>query len=223
MTNTKNTKRALILSAIALLLCFSLLVGSTYAWFTDSVTSASSKIVSGSLKVDLEVLGEDGMWTSIKNDQSALFNYSKWEPGYTEYKVLKIENEGTLAFKWYAKFVSENAITKIADVIDVYVCPSETDELSHPADRSLTGYTKVGTLREFLNTISTTTYGALGGGDCAYLGIALKMREGAGNEYQGVTFGEFDIKIFATQNNVEEDGFDAQYDAGALYGDEVNA
>ena len=76
----------------------------------------------------------------------------------------KIENEGTLALKWKAMFISANApapLSDLAKVIDVYVLPSET-ELTMPADRNLADYTKVGTVAEFVNTIGETTKGGLG-------------------------------------------------------------
>ncbi len=53
MTNAKSTKRALLSSVVALLLCFSMLLGTTFAWFTDSATSAGNKIQAGTLDVQL--------------------------------------------------------------------------------------------------------------------------------------------------------------------------
>ena len=44
MTKKRSTKRALLLSALSLLMCISMLIGSTFAWFTDSVTSGSNVI-----------------------------------------------------------------------------------------------------------------------------------------------------------------------------------
>ena len=220
MTKRKSTKRALLLSALSLLMCVSMLIGSTFAWFTDSVTSAGNKIQAGTLKIDLELLTDEG-FKSIKESKTALFNYDKWEPGYTEVKVLKVENEGNLALKWVAKFTSETELSELANVIDVYVLPSAT-ELTMPTGRDLTGYTKVGTVAQFVNTIEETTKGILlpkddeGKGGVAYLGIALKMQETAGNDYQGLSLGgEFDITIFATQYTYESDSFGPDYDNGA--------
>lgn len=220
MTKTRSTKRALLMSALALLMCVSMLVGSTFAWFTDSVTSAGNKIQAGTLQLDLELL-KNGTWTSIKESREPLFNNTLWEPGYTEFKILKVENEGTLALKWVAKFTSQKELSDLAKVIDVYVLPSET-ELAAPADRSLTGYTHVGTLDKFINTIQQTTYGNLNPmgteGSVAYLGLALKMQETAGNEYQGLDLGgEFDITIFATQLTAEVDSFGPDYDVDAEF------
>ena len=213
MSKEKTAKRALLMSGLALLLCFSMLVGSTFAWFADDATSASNKIQSGTLLLDLKLLDKDTQkWNSIKKSEAPIFNYDLWEPGYTDVKVLKIENEGTLALKWQARFVSDKALSALADVIDVYVKPS-ADALAYPADRNLEGYTKAGTVREFVNTLEDTTKGVLAAKESAYLGIALKMQETAGNEYQGLDLGTFDITILATQASVESDNFGADYDA----------
>lgn len=220
MTNKKTAKRAFLMSLAALILCFAMLLGTTYAWFTDSVTSGNNKVVAGSLKIDLELLEKDGTWTSIKSSNKAIFDYDNWEPGYTDVKILKVENEGTLALKWVAKFVSESALTDLAKVIDVYVCPSAT-EIDYPDN--LDTYTRVGTVAEFVNTIETTTNGTLEAGEVAYLGIALKMQESAGNEYQGMSLGSaFDIMILATQLESEEDAFGKDYDKDAKYTAEID-
>ena len=112
MTNAKLTKRALISSAVALILCFSMLLGTTYAWFTDSVTSANNIIKSGNL--DVEMYWADGTkavpaadsanWTDAST--GAIFNYDKWEPGYTVVRHIKIANEGSLALKYQLNIVA---------------------------------------------------------------------------------------------------------------------
>ena len=216
----KKTKKSLFKSVLALMLCFCMLLGTTFAWFSDLVTSSSNKIQAGNLKVDLELLDkETGNWKSLKKVTDPIFDYDKWEPGYTDVKVFKIENEGNLALKWMARFESEKALSILSDVIDVYVLPSD-DELGYPADRDLTGYTRVGTLTQFINTLEDTTNGTLEAEECSYLGIALKMQESAGNEYQGLSLGgAFDIRILATQwtGENESDSFDNQYDKEATY------
>lgn len=224
MTN-KSTKKALALSIISLVVCVSMLVGTTFAWFTDSVTSANNKIIAGNLKLDLEVLEKDNTtWTSVKDSKAPIFNYTNWEPGYTEVKVLKVQNEGSLALKWKATFKSAAPLGDLANVIDVYVMPGVT---AYSADRAvLDGWTKVGTLSEFANTLSTTTYGQLTAKGTATaeatLGLAFKMQETADNTYQKASLGAFDITILATQLNYESDSFDTSYDINAKY-DENNS
>ena len=218
----RSTKRSLLLSILAILVCASMLVGTTFAWFTDSVTSAGNKIQSGTLKLDLEVLNpETNAYESIKTSKAPLFNYDKWEPGYTEVKLLKVENEGTLALKWYANVVTASGLSDLANVIDVYVLPSDT-ALTMP-DRDLLGYTKVGTVADFVDGINDSTKGTLLAGESAYLGLALKMQESAGNEYQNKSLaGAFDIQILATQLTYEKDSFNDQYDASAAFPIVVN-
>ncbi len=222
----KNTKQALFSSVLALILCISMLLGTTYAWFTDTVTSSGNKIKSGSLKLDLlvlnEVINEDGTtqneWVSIKDNPQPLFTYENWEPGYTDVTILKVENLGTLALKWEARFASEQPLSALAEVIDVYVNPGVEEK--YPNDRAnlkAEGWDNVGTLNNFINTISETTYGYLDAKESATLGIALKMREDAGNEYQNLTLGEFDIRIVATQATAESDSFGDDYDVDAEY------
>ena len=227
MAKKKSTKKALLASVLALTLSSSMLVGTTFAWFTDSVTSSGNKIVAGTLKVDLELLDKNGSWNSIKESKAPIFNYDNWEPGYTDVKVLKVENEGTLALKWKAKFVSDEELSALANVIDVYVNPSES-ALTYPTDRTVIGadYKYAGTVAEFVNKIEQTTYGTLKAdgetGDEAYLGIALKMQESAGNEYQGMSLGDFDIQIVATQLAYEGDSFGTDYDKDADYDGEIS-
>ena len=130
MTQTKTSKRALLTSALSLLLCCTMLIGTTWAWFTDSVTSAGNKIQSGTLQVDLLVKGGNTdytKYTSVKTDNKPIFNYDLWEPGYTLVTNAKVVNNGTLALKYTLKFVSEDDIAsqKLAEVIDVFYASSE--------------------------------------------------------------------------------------------------
>ena len=214
-----STKRALLTSIMALFLCFTMLLGTTYAWFTDSVTSSNNKIKSGTLLLDLELYDvEAGEYVSIKSSNAPIFNHDKWEPGYTDVKLLKVENEGSLALKWKATLFAKQGLSDLATVIDVYVKPSET-ALAMPTDRNLlaAGYTYAGTVADFVSTLETTTVGTLEANEAAYLGIALKMQETAGNEYQDMDLGAFDIQILATQLTFEEDSLGDDYDELATY------
>ena len=70
------TKKSFLTSIVALVLCLTMFLGTTFAWFTDMVTSSGNIIQSGSLKIDLELLDkESGKWNSIKESKSPLFDY----------------------------------------------------------------------------------------------------------------------------------------------------
>ena len=67
MKNTKTTKRALCSALLALVLCVAMLMGTTFAWFTDSASTAVNKIQAGTL--DVQLLAEDG--TSLEGQTLA--------------------------------------------------------------------------------------------------------------------------------------------------------
>lgn len=213
MTKQKSTKRALLLSALSLLMCVSMLIGSTFAWFTDSVTSSGNIIKSGTL--DVEMYWADGTeapdsatWTDAST--SAIFNYDKWEPGYVEVRHIKIANVGTLALKYQIKIVANGEVSDLADVIDVYYVDPAV-QVSNRAQ--LTDANKLGTLTEVLANLANTANGELPAGENDTITLALKMQESAGNEYQGLSIGsDFSVVLMATQDNVEKDAFDEDYD-----------
>ena len=163
MKKQKSTKRALLMSALSLLLCLSMLVGTTFAWFTDSVSSGKNRITAGNLDVELDYYtGTE--WKSVQ-DTTDLFSDELWEPGHTEVVYLKITNAGSLAMKYQlgVKVAEEtgsinvkNEEFKLSDYIlfgvDKNKTPSYTDRaaaIEAVADSSLElnkGYSQVGTL-----------------------------------------------------------------------------
>ena len=215
----KTMRKAMITSIIALALCFAMLLGTTYAWFTDSVTSANNIIKSGTLDIsmqwaDAKVAPDNATWTDAS--AGAIFNYDKWEPGYVDARHIQIKNEGTLALKYKLAIVANGDVSELADVIDVYFA----DPAVQVADRAaLANATRLGTLTEILAGMGTT-YGTnhLLAGQSVRVTLALKMQESAGNEYQNKSIGtDFSVVLLATQYTYEADSFDDQYDALAQY------
>jgi len=218
MTKKNGTKRSLLMSAVALVLCFSMLIGTTFAWFTDSVTSSGNIIASG--KLDVEMMWADGtedpnaaatVWTDAST--GAIFDNDKWEPGYVEVRHIKIENKGTLALKYKLDIIASGVVSDLADVIDVY----DSDPAVQVADRAaLDNETPMGTLRAALAGMATTATGELDANTSDTITIALKMKESAGNEYMDKSIGSnFSVQLLATQLTAEEDSFDDQYDVNA--------
>ncbi|MBQ3088182.1 MAG: leucine-rich repeat protein [Clostridia bacterium] len=212
MTKTKSTKRSLLMSALVLIVCVTMLIGTTFAWFTDSVTSAGNIIKSGTLDVTME--WKDATPTGaqqVYKDASAgaIFNYDLWEPGYVEAKNIKISNVGTLALKYNLNIAANGEVSELADVIDVYFAEGEYTL----ASREMTELTKVGTLSDILDGMPANMAGDLKANTADTVTIALKMQETAGNEYQGLSIGsDFKVVLMATQDNVEKDSFDENYD-----------
>ncbi len=131
MTKIKTTKRALLASVLSLLVCISMLIGSTFAWFTDNVTVSGNKIVSGKLDIELwqtsykdwmDQPGEEGFAEkNITDSETPVFDSELWEPGYLAYTNLTVKNVGTLAAKINAHLTPIGEVGKLAEVIDVYV------------------------------------------------------------------------------------------------------
>ncbi len=220
MTNTKTTKRALLASVLSIVICLTMLIGSTFAWFTDSATTGVNVIKSGNLEIGFEYADgteaiETAKWENAEGAE--IFNYEKWEPGYTVAKHIKITNKGTLAFKYELDFMLSSPVGKLAEVIDVYFADPAVQVADRTDATNLEKVKYVGTLKEFLeDTAIDPENGYLLEDDSATVTIVLKMQESAGNIYQNETVGEgLTVAIFATQYTYESDSFDNQYDANA--------
>ena len=235
-----SKKRALFNSVLSLVLCVSMLLGTTFAWFTDEVTSTGNIIKSGALDVEMLWNNDNGTeWTDAS--KGAIFNYQYWEPGYTDVKYLKVQNKGDLAFRYQFRILPDLVDADslmLSRVIDVYcgiVADGEGKDyaLTSPARGSMGSLQKMGTLYEMLTNPNGADGGILlpveGGGNVelapdaeAYKGevtvcLVLKMQESAGNEYQNKTLGGsgFKVQLLATQYTYEKDSFGADYDTEA--------
>ena len=217
MTNSKLTKKALLTSVMALFLCVAMLTGTTFAWFTDTVTSSGNIIKAGTLEVTMEWkdASANGAQQSYKDaSEGAIFNYNKWEPGYVEAKNIKIGNAGDLALKYQLNIVATGEVSKLAEVIEVYYAEGEFTL----ANRSMTDLAYIGTLDAVLASMSSTANGDLLVGESDTVTIALKMQEEAGNNYQKLSIGsEFAVQLLATQLTYEGDSIDNQYDKDSEY------
>lgn len=198
MTKMKSTKRALLMSALALITCVSMLVGSTFAWFTDSVTSAGNTIQSGTLDVDLvDAVGNSmaGQVIEFKTADNRAQNQILWEPGCTyETKPVFVVNNGNLALKYEIAINGITGDAKLLEAIEWTVTVGETK-------------TELAALKGTL----------LAGEKSEAIVLSGHMKEEAGNEYQDLTVEGISITVFATQLAHESDSFDNQYDALATY------
>jgi len=226
----RKTKSALLHSAIALLLCISMLIGSTFAWFTDSVTSDKNIIQSGNL--DIEMYWTDdldsGNWYNVEEDaHNTIFSYDNWEPGYTDVKYIKLVNTGSLAMNYKLTLTPQGAVGKLAEVINVYFSNSEV-ELQERSD--LSKLRAIGLLKGVLNGGATAEGTLLPAGEVGLhpagevvMTIAMSMITTAGNDYQNESSGEFTITALATQASYEQDSFGSDYDDDAEYPAELVA
>ena len=228
MTKNKALKRSLIVSVLLLLVYVAMLLGSTYAWFTEQLVSGSNVIRAGKLDIALEKWNvADQKWSDASG--ARILDYDLWEPGYTEVVNLRVVNHGNLALQWQASITTADELSALADVINVYVRSDDRNDTVREYISGITnrsqfdilaahGEFKKFTLREFVENLTIMTKGVLGPEQKAYLGVVLSMDTAAGNEYKGMDLcGGFEFKLYATQYTYEYDSFDDQYDANADY------
>ena len=225
MNKMVNAKNRLVSAVLVLVMMFTSLIGTTFAWFTDEVTSSGNTIQSGTLKIDLLHKSGD-QWISLKeNEDHKVFDYDKWEPGFTLVETLKVDNLGSLALKYRLSIeiaagtarLGENG-ENLADVIDVWVYYGESTATAY-TDITATDSTWVnkGTLSEVLSNPKDFIGGQLTKDSEQTVTVALHMHELAGNEYQDLSVGEIYVNLIATQYSAEYDSFGNDYDENANY------
>ena len=212
MNNKRATKRALLTSIMALVMCVVMLVGTTFAWFTDTASTGVNKIVSGNLKVDIIGADSDSHIEKLnfKNAAGAEGEALLWEPGcryLTE--GFRIANKGNLALKWKAEINKDNIVNgkaaptakdgkSLLDVIDFYVVTSTDENADAVAIENFTG-------------------NLAKGAESGVYYIKGVMQTSAGNDYQDLTLEGITITVYATQDTVENDSFGKTYDKDATY------
>ena len=202
MNESKKTKKALRGSLFALFLCIVLLIGTTFAWFTDTASTGVNKIQSGKLDVGLEMANgtndnNETVWVSAENQMLTFKTADNrtadqiiWEPGCTyELPQLRVVNNGNLALKYKIKINGIQGDEKLNEVIDWTINDTALD-----ADHSLAA-----------------------GATSDTLTIKGHMQEAAGNEYQDLSIEGISITVYATQDTVESDSFNNTYDENAQY------
>ena len=203
MNNTKTTKRALLSSVMAMLICITMLIGTTFAWFTDSASTAVNKIQVG--KLDIQLL--DGQGNSLEGKtlawQKAAGHESDevlWEPDCT-YKLqsFKIKNNGNLALKYKIAISGIDGDAELNEVIDWSYALADGTAFPITAEGHLTA-----------------------GQETGLITISGHMQKSAGNEYQGLTIDGIGITVVATQYTHENDSNGNTYDENADYTIHVN-
>ena len=230
----KKTKSALLSSVVALFLCFAMLLSTTFAWFTDSVTSANNIIKSGNLDIELEYWNGTE-WVDVAGASDILTN-TLWEPGVTEVAYLRVANAGSLALKYQLgiNIVSEIAGKNVAGESFKLSNHIMFDVLSINADAE-TKVPAVYANREAAVAAATTNAkkisagytkaNSMASGDEFYLALVVWMPTTVGNEanHNGVNVPVINlgINVFATQLANEEDSFGKDYDEDSVYTDYI--
>ena len=228
--NSKNTKRALLTSALAMVVCLAMLIGSTFAWFTDTATTGVNKIVSGNLKVGFEYW--DGTKYADATNVSLFSEDTKWEPGHTEVVYLKVSNLGSLALKYrlrtfdtfeyqFAKNSNGDQIL-LSKYLEIGVAEGVNAAEGTFATRDEAVKAAAGNMVDYASYTKDSTI--LAGADADYIAFVVRMPETVGNEANwdsaksyGAPFIRFSLALTATQASSEVDSFDNTYDETVPY------
>ena len=193
MENSKSTKRALITSALAILMCVAMLISTTFAWFTDTASTGVNKIQAGNLDVALEMSTDGTNWESaegktltFKTQDNRAADKILWEPGCTyALPQLRVVNNGNLALKYKIQITGIQGDAKLNKVIDW-------------------------TIND--NAINLTEEHLLAGQTGDPFTIKGHMQKTAGNDYQNLSIDGIGITVYATQYNHENDSYGPDYD-----------
>ena len=219
MNNKRATKRALLTSVMALVMCVVMLVGTTFAWFTDTASTGVNKIQAGNLDIELQMKDNSGNWVNAEGKTLPFLVEGKipaegtqilWEPGCRyELPELRIVNKGNLALKYKVIINGIEGDAKLNEAIDWTITRgNENDKLTND-------------INEFEYKMLPK---AAGEADYPSQTFTIKgtMKEEAGNEYQGLSIDGIGITVVATQYTYEKDSIDDQYDANANATIQVN-
>ena len=223
MANSK-TKRTLLVSSVSLLLSFAMLLGTTFAWFTDSVTSANNIITSGNLDVKLYYLNDEvTTWAEVGANTNVFKADTLWEPGHVEVVELKVVNAGSLALKYQlgVNVASETGSVnvdgkefKLSDYIKYGIVDGEFTGNREAAVAAVEGSAAA------LNEAYASDIIELLKGAEKIVTMVVYMPETVGNEAnhaegRAVPTINLGINLAATQLNSEEDSFGSDYDKDA--------
>ena len=228
MTTKRSTKSAILTSMLSIILCITMLLGSTFAWFSHTASSQSNRIVSGNLKVDLLMdknkTGNVDEYVSIRDGFGDIFseaagNSFRWEPGKTEIVYLQVKNSGSQALRYNVELlVSGSNYGVLADALSFAVIEGKKagnpeyatwEAIVEAADK--TGGLSAGYVTVFSNGIALAKASD-------YFALVVHMDEDAGSEYMGENI-SIDVRVTATQAVEEQDSFSNTYDEHAVYDD----
>ena len=235
MNNKRATKRALLTSVTALVMCVVMLVGTTFAWFTDTASTGVNKIQAGNLDIEVEYTLDGETWNDLDR-ATDIFQKGLWEPGHTEVVALKFKNNGNLALKYSINMniVDEtaginkfNQEYKLSDYLKVKTLSQEASligdiciGMAFSARNDGLGYTATANFKDaaVLDHDLLLTPGEVGN----YLIMKVYMPETVGNEANAISTEKaasinFGLNVVATQVPYEKDSFGNTYDKDATY------
>ena len=238
MNNKRATKRALLTSIMALVMCVVMLVGTTFAWFTDTASTGVNKIQAGNLDIELAYKNSTtgGEFKKADKNTEVFKDGALWEPGHVEYVVLKVSNAGNLALKYKLgiNIASEVGSTNVdgnafnlSDYIRFAVLDGDQTGDSVDRDALVAAATDSKLIKVGYTSVETPLYPKVepvvdNQPNEKTVTLVVWMPTTVGNEAnhkKDATAPSIDlgISVAATQYTYENDSFNNEYDKGAVY------
>ena len=221
----KSTKHALLASVLSIVMCFAMLIGSTFAWFTDEVKSGMNKIVAGNLDVELyNTKDGEPVTAETKLFKGKDGNDILWEPGVMVYEKLTVKNAGSLALKYRLTLNSNFTVVdgkSLEDVLKVAIVSGE--DVNKVGEDRATTLANLNFIK-FSEAEQTGVLAAGADGDTYAIVIYWEPSD-RDNDYNiagGVLSVDLGVNLVATQAASENDSFDNNYDENAASEQNLN-
>ena len=199
-----HTKKALMMSIFSMVLCMAMLMGTTFAWFTDTAGTGVNIVKAGNLDVELQ-MKESGEWRTAEGESLKFISTDEniyWEPG-CRYSLpeLRVVNKGDLALKYRIEITG----IKGEEGLNKYIEWTITEDNKDRVD-----------INSNLGALEEKELAA--GKEGTPFTITGQMKDEAPDSCQGMKIDKIGITVFATQDTVEADSNGTDYDADASYG-----
>ena len=213
---TKSLRNSIIAMSVCIVLCTAMLIGATYAWFTDGATNSGNVITAGTLKIDafaydavdteqggMSVTIAEGDVTgtfnfesegqNLKEDTTPIIDNVTIEPGDTEAyaRLVEVVNNGNLDAKVKLHFdVTEDGLAG-ALWFDFVQVDDEGIVVGKMTKRPMSTLSALAEKAEFV---------VAAGKSLKYVFLfGMNDPDTVGNEFQGKSFG-MDVVVLASQN-----------------------
>lgn len=193
----KAVKRSIAICVLTLIMCVSLLVGVTFAWFTDSITNSGNVIQAGNVDITWEykTLGSDEAYAPVTAETPLFDEGTVWEPGLSKGYDFKVTNSGSLAADF--KLTFENVMSAgMADITEVLVVSVDSNVK--------------GTVKELSAKDAFIIESRIEAGAEKEFSVEIKMLSSESQDVYQNAMVSFDLGLYAKQTN-EDAVYDDNY------------
>ncbi|MBR5315008.1 MAG: hypothetical protein IKU45_06325 [Clostridia bacterium] len=206
-------KIALALSLCALIVWCVLGTGASLAWFTD--TSPEINNIFHFAEFDLKVSHRltDGTWEEVDSQTKIFDEEALYEPGYVQVVYLKVENKGTIPFK-FDTAVNVNGCIEATNVFGQRFMLQEylkfglktADTEAQMKDSIPDRAAAVAVANEPLHNYYSSGTFELGPDGTKYIALIVRMPEGVGNvaNYRGNIIPKVELGITVRAEQIAE-------------------